>query len=373
SSNSQSVALTNVGNSSVTISQISMNAKDVTSSGIAIPVTIGVGQKAAMTLTFKPTSSETVSGNVTVVNSQGSSTVIPISASGVQSAISVTPSSVSFGSLSVGSSNSQTMKVTNSGTGVLTISQISVAGSGFSSSGVTLPISLNAGQSSNFNLQFAPASAGAASGSASLVSNAPGSPAVISLSGTGTAPSQTLSFSTSSMSFGNVNDGSAASQSVAVTNVGNSNVTISQVSSSGTGFALTGAGTPVTLSATQTFTFGVSFNPISAGSVTGSVMVTSNASGSPKTIALSGTGVATTAHSVSLTWNASTGTISGYNVYRSTTSGSGYILVNGGLVGGLAYTDTSVQSGTTYYYVTTAVDSSGDESSYSNEAQAIIP
>jgi fibronectin type 3 domain-containing protein len=65
--------------------------------------------------------------------------------------------------------------------------------------------------------------------------------------------------------------------------------------------------------------------------------------------------------------------VAGYNVYRSTTSGSGYILVNGGLVGSLGYTDTSVQSGTTYYYVTTAVNSSGDESSYSNEAQAIIP
>ena len=373
SSNSQSVTLTNVGNSSVTISQISMNAKDVTTSGIATPVTLGVGQKAAMTLTFKPTSSETVSGNVTVVNSQGSSTVIPISASGVQPAISVTPSSVSFGSISVGSSNTQTMKVTNSGTGVLTISQISVAGSGFSSSGATLPISLNAGQSSNFNLQFAPTSAGVVNGSASLVSNAPGSPAVISLSGTGTAASQTLSFSTSSVSFGNVNDGSSASQSVTVTNVGNSNVTISQISSSGTGFALSGAGTPVTLSSTQIFTFGVLFNPVSAGSVTGSVIVASNASGSPKTIALSGTGVTITAHSVALTWNASTDSVAGYNVYRSTTSGSGYILVNGGLVGGLAYTDTSVQSGTTYYYVTTAVNSSGDESSYSNEAQAIVP
>jgi hypothetical protein len=373
SSNSQSVTLTNVGNSSVTISQISMNAKDVTTTGIATPVTLGVGQKAAMTLTFKPTSSETVSGNVTVVNSQGSSTVIPISASGVQPAISVTPSSVSFGSISVGSSNTQTMKVTNSGTGVLTISQISVAGSGFSSSGATLPISLNAGQSSNFNLQFAPSSAGAASGSASLVSNAPGSPAVISLTGTGTAASQTLSFSTSSVSFGNVNDGSSASQSVTVTNVGNSGVTISQISSSGTGFALSGAGTPVTLSSTQAFTFGVLFNPISAGSVTGSVTVASNASGSPKTIALSGIGVAITAHSVALTWNASSDPVAGYNVYRSTTSGSGYVPVNGGLVGGLAYTDTSVQSGATYYYVTTAVDSSGNESSYSNEAQAIIP
>ncbi|MGB8323217.1 MAG: choice-of-anchor D domain-containing protein [Candidatus Acidiferrum sp.] len=373
SSNSQSVTLTNVGNTSVTISQISMNAKDVASSGIVTPLTLAAGQKASMTLTFKPTSSETVSGSVSVVNSQGSSTVIPISASGVQPTISVTPSSVSFGSISVGSSNSQTMKVTNSGTGVLTVSQINVAGSGFSSNGVSLPISLNAGQSGNFNLQFAPSSAGAVTGSASLVSNAPGSPAVISLSGTGTAASRTLSFSTSSVSFGNVNDGSSASQSVTVTNVGNSNVTISQISSSGTGFALSGAGTPLTLSSTQTFTFGVLFNPISAGSVTGSVIVASNASGSPKTIALSGTGVATTAHTVALTWNASTSSVSGYNVYRSTTSGSGYILVNGGLVGGLAFTDTSVRSGTTYYYVTTAVDSSGDESSYSNEAQAIVP
>ena len=42
-------------------------------------------------------------------------------------------------------------------------------------------------------------------------------------------------------------------------------------------------------------------------------------------------------------------------------------------MGGLNYTDASVQNGSTYYYVTTAVDSSGTESSYSNEAQAIVP
>jgi hypothetical protein len=32
-----------------------------------------------------------------------------------------------------------------------------------------------------------------------------------------------------------------------------------------------------------------------------------------------------------------------------------------------------VQSGTTYYYVTTAVDTSGEESSYSNMTTAVIP
>jgi len=56
------------------------------------------------------------------------------------------------------------------------------------------------------------------------------------------------------------------------------------------------------------------------------------------------------------------------------TSGTGYAKLNASSPAlGLSYTDTTVQNGTTYYYVTTAVDSSGTESSYSPEAQAIIP
>jgi fibronectin type 3 domain-containing protein len=76
---------------------------------------------------------------------------------------------------------------------------------------------------------------------------------------------------------------------------------------------------------------------------------------------------------VLLTWTASTSSVSGYNVYRSSTSGSGYVRVNGGLVASVNFTDSPVQNATTYYYVTTAVDSGGNESSYSNEAQASIP
>ena len=65
--------------------------------------------------------------------------------------------------------------------------------------------------------------------------------------------------------------------------------------------------------------------------------------------------------------------MAGYNVYRSTVSGGGYSKVNASLVGALSYTDATVQNAQTYYYVTTAVDSSGNESTYSNQAQAIIP
>jgi fibronectin type 3 domain-containing protein len=60
-------------------------------------------------------------------------------------------------------------------------------------------------------------------------------------------------------------------------------------------------------------------------------------------------------------------------VYRSTTSGGGYVKINGSLVPSMNYTDSAVQNGTTYFYVTTAVDGSGNESTFSNEASAAIP
>jgi hypothetical protein len=81
------------------------------------------------------------------------------------------------------------------------------------------------------------------------------------------------------------------------------------------------------------------------------------------------------AHSVALTWNPSTSAVAGYNVYRTTVSGVQYARLNSSLVGGLAYTDATVVSGSsiTYYYVTTAVDSSGSESIPSNEVPAKVP
>jgi len=151
-------------------------------------------------------------------------------------------------------------------------------------------------------------------------------------------------------------------------------VQITGITVSGSGYSLSGAGTPVGLSAGQTLTFSVIFAPTNAGSATGTVTITSNATGSPATIGLSGTGVTPKTYSVALTWDASTSTVVGYYVYRSTTSGTGYAKLNASSpTTGLTYTDTTVQDGTTYYYVTTAVDSAGNESTYSNQATANIP
>ena len=75
---------------------------------------------------------------------------------------------------------------------------------------------------------------------------------------------------------------------------------------------------------------------------------------------------------MNLSWNASTSAVVGYNVYRGTASGGPYSRVNSGLDTLTAYTDGTVQ-GQTYYYVTTAVDGSNGESTYSNEVKAIVP
>jgi hypothetical protein len=85
------------------------------------------------------------------------------------------------------------------------------------------------------------------------------------------------------------------------------------------------------------------------------------------------TATAQQAHSVALTWFASASAVAGHNVYRSTVSGAQFAKVNSSPVNGLAYTDATVQSGVIYYYVTTAVDAGGNESTYSNQASANVP
>ncbi|HTQ97625.1 MAG TPA: choice-of-anchor D domain-containing protein, partial [Candidatus Acidoferrum sp.] len=371
SSSSKTVSLVNSGNTSLTISQVSVNAKDFAVSGMTTPVTLAAGQSTPMSVTFSPSASEKISGNITVATSQGSNAVVALSGSGVQAGLTITPASASFGNVTVGTPSTQSIQLLNSGTGTLTVTQVSVAGGSFSTGTLALPLNVAAGGSANLTVQFSPTAAGSASGSITVVSNAPNSPALIALTGTGVAATQSLSFSTTSLSFGNVNTGSSSTQNVTVTNTGNSSVTVTQITESGAGFTLSGAGAPVTLTAGQTLSFGVLFSPSAAGTASGTVTVTSSAPGSPTTITLSGSGVQSTSHSVALSWAASTSTVTGYNVYRSVTSGSGYTKISS--VSGLTYDDTTVQSETTYYYVVTAVDSSGNESTDSNQATAVIP
>jgi fibronectin type 3 domain-containing protein len=76
--------------------------------------------------------------------------------------------------------------------------------------------------------------------------------------------------------------------------------------------------------------------------------------------------------SVQLTWTASTTAgVTGYNVYRGTTTGGPYTKI-ASLVPRTGYTDSNLTSGNTYYYVVIAVAGNA-ESIYSNEAFVTAP
>ena len=340
-------------------------------------VNIAGATSASYTTPATTTSDSGATFRAVVTNSAGNATsnaaALTVNAAPVPG-IQVSSNSINFGNDVVGSYTAQVLIITNTGTATLTITQVTETGSAFSVSGFSLPVNVSVGQQTTVNVIFQPTSVGAASGNISIVSNAPNSPTSVGLTGTGIAATLTLGINPTNLNFGNVTTGtSSASQNVTITNTGNSSVTISQITLSGSGYSMTGGSAPVTLSPSQNLTLSVQFSPTNAGSVNGSISIVSNASGSPATVSLAGIGVAPVQHSVALIWNASTSTVSGYNVYRSTKSGSSYTKINSSLVAALNYTDSTVQNGTTYYYVTTAVDSNGNESVYSNEASAIIP
>jgi len=260
--------------------------------------------------------------------------------------------------------------LTNTGGSSLTITQANVTGAVFSISGLSLPLTLTSNQSVTFTATFAPTSAGAASGSLSVVSNASNSPLNIALSGTGTAAGQ-LAVSPTSLSFGNVVDGTSSALNGSLIASGAA-VTVSSASLNNGEFVLSGISLPVTIPAGQSSSFTVTFTPQASGATSASLSFSSNASNSPAVQTMTGTGTAATQHIADLTWTASADAVS-YNVYRGTVSGGPYTMINTSADSTTAYNDNTVVSGQTYYYVATAVNSASEESGYSNQATAVIP
>ena len=162
-------------------------------------------------------------------------------------------------------------------------------------------------------------------------------------------------------------------QTTKITNTGNVAIAITQDSIVGPGFSV-GITTPINLNPAQSVNVPVVFNPSAAGTVNGSLSLMSNGS-TVLSIPLAGTGLAPQAHSVDIAWDPSTSaTLQGYNVYRGTVSGGPYTKISPTLTTStLLFTDTTPVSGKQYFYVVTAVDTSGTESSASVQVAVTIP
>ena len=198
------------------------------------------------------------------------------------------PASIGFGNVQIGTTQSIGGSVVNTGGSGITISQITVSGTGYSISGITAPVTLAVGQSANFNVSFAPTTAGSASGNIAFATT--NGTTNIGLSGTGVAAGD-LTTNPTSINFGTVVVGSTSPQTETLKNTGGSNLTVTAATVSGAGFSYAGLTLPLTLVPNQASTFSISFAPTVAGASSGNLSLTVSGSTTSVDIALSGTGV----------------------------------------------------------------------------------
>jgi len=283
------------------------------------------------------------------------------------------PCSHSFGKVEVGSTSSYSIQLTNAGSKALRITSKSIHGSGFSLGSFTVPVTIEPGASLELPVSFAPAGKGYSDAVINVASNEPDSPLVIHAGGTGIyGQNAELAVTPATLSFGNVTVGSSSTLP-ATLKATNAAVTISADQSTSSEFTIVGLTLPLTLPAGQSVQLTIQFTPNASGKASAKAGFTSTALDSPTVEQLTGTGVAQAAQSVSLTWDAGEGSPVGFNVFRGSSKAGPFSQINSALDSSTSYTDYTVASGTTYYYVTTAVNASGEESGYSNVAQAVIP
>ncbi|HEY1677441.1 MAG TPA: choice-of-anchor D domain-containing protein [Candidatus Sulfotelmatobacter sp.] len=238
---------------------------------------------------FTPSATGTRTGTLTITDDAANSPQIAtLTGTGVSTAISLSASSLSFGSQVLNTASAgQNVTVTNTGFGSVTISSVVASGS-YSQSGNCSGAVLTQGQSCTITASFTPVVTGTINGTVTINDNATGAPHVVTMSGSGM-----LAVSLSAnLSFPAINVGStSAAQTMTLTN--NQSTSLSFTFATSGDFSAVGSGaTPCngTLAAKSKCTFSVTFSPTINGQIKGALTVNYNSPGSPSSGGLSGTG-----------------------------------------------------------------------------------
>ena len=292
-SHSLSATLTNNASATLDISSV-VTSGDFTSTNTC-GGSVAPGGQCTIRVVFTPSATGTRFGTVTVTDSDGSSPQI-LNLTGVGTTLTVSPRKLSFGSQSVGTvSAPKTFTLTNNGSAALEISNVAVVGKytqvipDYSQSN-TCGTSLGAGSSCTVTVEFTPQIPGSIVGSIAIVnSESDTSPLIVSLSGTGLA-APLVSLNPTSLTFPDQPVGTSSTpQPLTLTNTGSATLNLDSIVASGDFSETNTCGSSVTVGGSCTIS--VTFTPTAVGLRTGSLVLTDNASDSPQTVSLSGTGI----------------------------------------------------------------------------------
>jgi len=313
----QSVSLTNTGTAPLTIIGSAFTGAQaaefaVTSGGTcANGSSLAVAASCTYALTFTPAAAGARNAAFAISSNAGT-TNVSLAGSGTstpQPVIALNQNALAFGSRVVGASGTtQSITLTNSGQAALALSSLAVSGAqaaDFVLSGTcTAGASVAVGANCSLTVAFVPGAIGARSASVVIVSNASNGTATAALSGTGTvAPAPVATLAPTTLAFGNVTVGSSVARPISLTNTGNAAMTITSIAANGSGYTAS-HNCPASLATAASCTVTLTLTPSAAGAASGQLLVTSNAPGSPHSVAVTGAGVSTAVGVLS--WTGST-------------------------------------------------------------------
>src|SRR5207245_1546111 len=172
---SQVLMSTTTGAATWPITQVTETGSAFSVSGFLLPLNVNAGQQTTITVAFLPTVIGSASGNISILsNAPTSPTSVGLSGTGIAATftLSISPTSLSFGNVTTGTSSAtQNVTITNTGNSNVAISQINLIGAGYLMTGGGAPVTLSPSQTITLVVQFSPTTAGAVSGSITIVSN----------------------------------------------------------------------------------------------------------------------------------------------------------------------------------------------------------
>jgi hypothetical protein len=298
-----STSIVNTANTPVTISSIVANGDFAQTNNCG--TSVAVGSSCTINVTFHPTAAGARTGSVTV----NSNTRVPIppatlSGTGTAPAPGFSPATLTYAAQRVQTTSAaQSVTLSNSGTATLTISGFSITGD-FAQSN-NCGSSLSAGSSCTVNVKFTPTARGTRTGTLTLNSNAPGTAASVSLTGSGVA--SIASLAPASLTFASQTQGTTSgAQSITLTNSGDATLNIASIATSGDFAQSNNCG--AALATTSSCNINITFTPKATGSRTGTLTIADDSlNGSPQAAGLSGTGTpASTTTTVTSSLNPST-------------------------------------------------------------------
>jgi hypothetical protein len=292
-SSPQAVTLTNEGNSSLTITNIQLTGANYSDFAQVNNCTqpIAPSKSCKFQVTFTPSATGTRSAALTITdNATNSPQSVPLTGNGVLPAVTFAPPSLTFpAQLVFTKSKAQKVTLTNSGLGILAISNINLTGGSFRQTNTCGTNQIAAGASCTFSVTFLPTLRGLATGSISLTDNAPASPQSFALTGEGTV----IDISPSGLNFGTQPlNTTSLPLTVTVSNKGGQPVTMQKIGIVGSAAAdfsetNTCAGT---LAQGASCLINVTFTPSERGYRKAVLGIRDTGGGSPQEVSLEGYG-----------------------------------------------------------------------------------